>query len=308
MKHDLSVTLLLVFLFLAAQIIGLMVLYNDMDVQIIDGVQRAVHGATAIGERPDVYGFDAFIFFAVAIAVGTGLILVIMFLGKYIIWKLLFLYAVIMTMTISFGVFIDGFVAFLIALLLGIVKVFRPNPVVHNATEVFMYAGIAVLFVPLFNVLWAIALLLLISVYDFIAVFKLKHMVSMAKFQTQGDAFAGLLIKYNHRREKTIKEKEKTKPTAAPKASLRTVEQTSAILGGGDIVFPLLFAGVLLEAMINAGTAPAEALLKIIVIPVVVSLFLACLLVYGKRGKFYPAMPVITAGCLVGLGIVWLLL
>ena len=37
-------------------------------------------------------------------------------------------------------------------------------------------------------------LLALISVYDVIAVFKSKHMVSMANFQTESKVFAGLAV------------------------------------------------------------------------------------------------------------------
>ena len=56
------------------------------------------------------------------------------------------------------------------------------------------------------RILFAVfVLLILISVYDFIAVFKIKHMITLAKFQTKSKVFAGLFVPY--RREKA---KEKT--------------------------------------------------------------------------------------------------
>jgi presenilin-like A22 family membrane protease len=227
-----------------------------------------------------------------------------MYIGKYIVWQLLFLYAVVMTMAISFGVFTDSIIAFALALVLGVWKVFRSNPIVHNVTEIFMYAGLAVLFVPLFDILWIVVLLLMISVYDFIAVFKSKHMIDMAKFQTKGSAFAGILVKYSPKSAATKKETKGAKKSVVKEVAEK---QTNAILGGGDIVFPLLFAGVVLQSMISAGAQPFTALLKVFIIPVVVMLCVVTLLFKGERGKFYPAMPVITAGCLIGLGIVMLL-
>jgi hypothetical protein len=45
------------------------------------------------------------------------------------------------------------------------------------------------------------------------------------------------------------------------------------------------------------------AFLKTLAIPISVSLVLLYLLIQGKRGKYYPGMPFITFGCLVGLAI-----
>ncbi|MEK6809639.1 MAG: hypothetical protein AABY40_03120, partial [Nanoarchaeota archaeon] len=70
----------------------------------------------------------------------------------------------------------------------------------------------------------------------------------------------------------------------------------TAILGGGDIGFPLIFAGVVLKEM---------GLWQSLVIPFGALLGLAVLLFNGKENKFYPAMPFISAGCFVALGVVW---
>ncbi|MFC2143592.1 presenilin family intramembrane aspartyl protease [Candidatus Aenigmatarchaeota archaeon] len=310
MKHDFRVTILIISLFLAAQLVGLGILYSDFDIKTVDGSPTVVHHDTVVGERPDVKGFDAFILFAVAIVIGTVLILVIMFIGKYIIWKLLFLYAVWMTISIALGVFIPALPAIAVALVLGIWKLFKSNVVIHNITEILMYSGIAILFVPLFDIFWVVILLLLISVYDVYAVFHSKHMVRMAKFQTSGDAFAGVLIKYKAKGVKKIKRK-LTRKTGRIVTRGRTVKreitEVNAILGGGDIVFPLIFSGVVLETLITSGVPPVLALMKGILISLIVTIFLLTLFVKGHRGKFYPAMPVITAGCLVGYGLIMLI-
>ena len=96
------------------------------------------------------------------------------------------------------------------------------------------------------------------------AVWKSKHMIKMAKFQTESRLFAGLLIPYG---------KNKT-----------------AILGGGDLGFPLIFTGVMYK------TIGLESLL--IILTTTIALFL--LLYKSEKNKYYPAMPFISMGCLMG--------
>ena len=71
-----------------------------------------------------------------------------------------------------------------------------------------------------------------------------------------------------------------------------------AMLGGGDIAFPLIFAGVMLKEF---------GLWQSLIIPFFALAGLVTLLLIGKEKKFYPAMPFISAGCLLGLGLVYLI-
>ena len=68
------------------------------------------------------------------------------------------------------------------------------------------------------------------------------------------------------------------------------------MLGGGDIGFPLIFAGVVLKEM---------GLWQSLVIPFFALLGLGWLLFIADEEKFYPAMPFISVGCFVGLAVVW---
>ena len=68
----------------------------------------------------------------------------------------------------------------------------------------FLVYGIAVVLVPIMNIYAAFGMLALISLYDFWAVFKTKHMVSLAKGQQEANVFTGLMIPY-------VKEKVKFK-------------------------------------------------------------------------------------------------
>ena len=86
------------------------------------------------------------------------------------------------------------------------------------------------------NLFAAFALMILLSIYDMYAVWTSKHMVSMAKFQTKSGVFAGVLMPYKL-------------PSFKPRAKKGVVKMKMAILGGGDLGFPLIFAGVVFKSV-----------------------------------------------------------
>ena len=202
-----------------------------------------------------------------------------------------------MTCSITIGVFTYDFLAFSVCFILAFFKVVRPNIWIHNITELFIYAGIAIIFVPLLDILWVTLLLLAISAYDMFAVWRSKHMISLAEFQTKSRAFAGVLLSY----------KVKLKSIGKKTETGEDEEQRNAVLGGGDIAFPMIFAGVVMNSMIESGVhTKAFAFLYSLIIPVIVAVFLLVLLVEARSDRFYPAMPFLTAGCFIGYGLVWL--
>jgi presenilin-like A22 family membrane protease len=74
-----------------------------------------------------------------------------------------------------------------------------------------------------------ISLLIIFSIYDFIAVYKTKHMIKIAKEMIEAGAILALIIP---QKISDFKEKlERIKPGGK-----------FLILGGGDIAFPLLFS------------------------------------------------------------------
>ena len=72
----------------------------------------------------------------------------------------------------------------------------------------------------------------------------------------------------------------------------------TAILGGGDIGFPLIFAGVVMKEL---------GIWQSMIIPFFALMGLAFLLWRSDEKKFYPAMPFIGAGCFIGLGLIYLI-
>jgi presenilin-like A22 family membrane protease len=77
----------------------------------------------------------------------------------------------------------------------------------------------------------------------------------------------------------------------------------SAILGGGDIAFPLMFSGSVMTWLLESGVSKNLAFFESLIVPLFAGIALLLLLLKSKKDKFYPAMPFITAGCLIGYGI-----
>ena len=189
----------------------------------------------------------------------------------------------------------SSLISFLIALPLSFFKIFKRNMYVHNITELLVYPGIAVVFVPLLSVWTIILLLILISAYDIWAVWHSGFMQKMAKFQiNELKLFAGFFVPYLSKKQRQQIKEAKMKNV---KGKLKSMKVNIAILGGGDVVFPIITAGIILRTM---GFIPA------LIVSICATIALGTLFVYAKKKKFYPAMPFITAGLFVGIALAYL--
>jgi hypothetical protein len=141
------------------------------------------------------------------------------------------------------------------------------------------------------------------------AVWKSKHMVELAKFQTKSKVFAGLFIPYMKEGKKSrIKPQPPTEITEKTKKK-KLVKVKSAILGGGDIAFPLIFTSTVMEFLIlDMGIAKATALLLSGIVTITTAFALGLLFWAAREEHFYPAMPFVSGGCFVGFGVIYLLL
>ena len=286
MKHSVKITIVLLVIFLLAQFIGLAVIYKYIDQDKSAEEGKTVFKELPIGERPPIAEKTSYIPIILAILIGTIVLLFLIKRQLFWVWKIWFLIAVTIALGVVLASILPKWIALALALGIAVWKIFKPNFWVQNLTELFIYGGLAAIFVPIFN-LWSVSVLLvLIAAYDAYAVWKSKHMITLAKSQTKANVFAGLLIPY-----KFGKKAKKTKKKVV--AKVRT-----AMLGGGDIGFPLIFAGVVLKEL---------GLWQSLIIPFFSLAGLAFLLWWGNEKKFYPAMPFIGAGCFIGLGVVLLL-
>lgn len=253
MKHNLKVILMLITVLLASELFGLFVVKSYSSKDLPYGF-----------EPPEVDERFSPVQFLIMVGLATLLIFVLKKIELLGAWKLWFIIAITLATSISFSAFIPSTYALLAALAIAILRVRSGDLYVKNLSEVLMYGGIVVVFSPIFSPLTAFILLLALSAYDVFSVFFSGHMVNLVKLQERIGVFSGIMIRHREGR---------------------------ALLGGGDIALPLLFAATVFEAM-----GFLSALLVIYFS--VLAIFL--LLLLGKEEKYYPALPVITAGA--GLG------
>ncbi len=294
MKHNWKIIAILLGMFIVTQFIGLYVVnhYSDEENKLPFGMDTP-----KIETETDFYKLFPSIIIAFIIAVAL-LFLLNKFDAAFIL-RLWFFIVVIIALGISFNSVLGKFgysivIATIIALPLAFVKIYKRDFLVHNATELFIYPGIAAVFVPILNVLTIILLLILISIYDMWAVWKSGIMQKMAKYQIQKlKIFGGFFIPY-------LPKKTKLKLQKMTKAEMKKkkVKVNLAILGGGDVIFPIIAAGVF---MVRFGIISA------LFVTLGATIGLSYLFFFSKKEKFYPAMPFITAGIFIGMIVGWLI-
>lgn len=305
MKHTRKITLILLSMFLITQFIGIFV--ANVYAPDIKQIKNETTGEITTEKQFNLpYGLDppkdikpqtSAISIIIALAIAVTLMLLLMKLKAEVFLRIWFSIVVILGIALGLNAFIikipySALIALAVAVPLGIIKIFQRNIIVHNLTEIIIYPGIASVFIPILNIPVMIFLLILISIYDMYAVWHAGFMQKMAKYQIeQLRIFSGFFVPYLGKKEKSrIKEmKSKGKKGARVKVNL-------AILGGGDVVFPILLAGVVLNSW---GLIPA------LIIPFGALAGLSYLFYKSEKDKFYPAMPFISVGCLIALAIAY---
>lgn len=313
MKHPIKLTLVLIAMFFIAQLIGIAVIHNySPEVKQITIPQNQTNQTINVSVYNLPFGMNppegttpssSLISMIIAIAIGVVLILTLMKIRAELFIRIWF-FGVI---TVALGVAINSFIqnipysaliAVIISLPLAIIKVFKRNIFVHNITELLIYPGIAAIIVPLLNVWTIVVFLIAISIYDIYAVWHAGFMQKMAKYQmNEVKVFGGFMVPYINRKDKLLIEKLK-KLKDKSKAKLKKIQVSVAILGGGDVIFPIIMAGVVLNQF---------GFLSSIIIALGATIALSALFYYSEKGRFYPAMPFISAGCFIALGVVYLL-
>ena len=319
MKHNFKITAILLGMFVLTQFIGLYVVDYYSPIKVIDG--NAVNVSSPdlpfdmnppkVESSAEYYGLFFWILIAFVFAI------VIMFLLTKFEWaiilKLWFFVVVIIALSISFFVLTNKLgiektfleiplIAVGVALPLAFIKIYKKEFLIHNLTELFIYPGIAAVFVPILSIPTIIILLILISIYDMWAVWKSGLMQKMVKYQMDKlNILAGFFIphadKKTKQKIKLIREKYKGKKIPE-KIIQKKFKINVAILGGGDVIFPIITAGVVLKTW---GLAPA------LLVTAGATLGLGYLFFISEKKKFYPAMPFITAGIFIGMILGWII-
>jgi presenilin-like A22 family membrane protease len=296
MKHNVKITAILLTMFIVSQLIGIYVVNHYLSDQNPLPFGMA---SPKIENQSDYVSIFPSIITAFVFA-----ILLFFILAKFKIQSVLrlwFFLVVVIALSIFFFSLTSRFdtviysipmIATLIAIPLAIVKIYGRNFIVHNATELLIYPGIASVFVPLLNVWTIVALLIVISVYDAWAVWHSGIMQKMAKYQmTQLKVFSGFFIPYASKKvRQQIANWKKT--LSKSKLAKKRIKVSVAILGGGDVVFPIITAGVMMRTL---------GIWAALLVVLGATLGLAYLFFVAEKKKFYPAMPFITAGILAGI-------
>jgi presenilin-like A22 family membrane protease len=125
-----------------------------------------------------------------------------------------------------------------------------------------------------------VLLLLVLSFYDFIAVYKTRHMIKIAESMLSSGVIMGLILP---KQFKGFNEKLKN----------ITLKKEFMVLGGGDIVFPLIFS----VSLLDQGIISALIVAGFSLIGLITSLLIFLL---QKETKPIPALPPIALFSIIG--------
>jgi presenilin-like A22 family membrane protease len=278
MKHNVKITTILLLMFIVAQVIGLIVISLYQGQTLPYGMQP-----------PEMTTSASISSIIISIFLAVSLVFLLMKIKANWVMRIWFFSVVAIALAMTFNAFTQNIlphsaiIVLIAGAILSYIKIFKRDIIVHNLTELLIYPGIAAIFVPMLSILSVSILLVLISLYDIYAVWHSGIMQKMAKFQIQElKLFAGFFVPYM------------TKPLPKKTGKMKKVKVHLAILGGGDVVFPIMAAGVMLIAY---------GWLAALLVSAFAALGLLCLFIKAEKGEFYPAMPFISAGCFIGMAL-----
>ncbi|MCX6791008.1 MAG: presenilin family intramembrane aspartyl protease [Candidatus Gribaldobacteria bacterium] len=173
----------------------------------------------------------------------------------------------------------DIFTLLLLVFLIWALKK-QPFVWVFNLAIMLACAGVASALGIQLAPIWVCVMMLIFAVYDFVAVYITKHMVKMAKEMIDQEAVMGFVI------PKTAHE------FTSPITEIKT-EGKFMVLGGGDVVFPLILVVACLSVNLWTSLIVAGASL-------VGLLFIFLIFATQKTRRPLPALPPIALASVLG--------
>jgi presenilin-like A22 family membrane protease len=197
------------------------------------------------------------------------------------VYKILFVFISFFSSLIFFESFLGEPLSLILVFFL--ILWWLKNPIVlnQNLLMVFSLAGVGAGLGLSLKPESVIVILIILSVYDFIAVYKTKHMVKIAKDMMESGAILGLIFPLGL--HDFLKSTNEVKPG----------EGKFLILGGGDVAFPLIFS----ISLLSLGIFQSLAVALFSLFGIFVNFLL---LSFQKERKPIPALPLITFFSLVG--------
>ena len=198
------------------------------------------------------------------------------------VFRIFLIFIIIAGSQIVFGSFMPApqYVFLSLALLLG--YLFYRNVLVHNIAIIIGIAGITSMIGLGITPKFGVFLLVLLSFYDIIAVYKTKHMIKMAKSMMQSGAIFGFVVPSSYKGFVSRKEHAQAK-----------IGSDFMILGSGDIGLPLIMACSLVPVSLSG--AIITALFSLIGL-----LFTHLIFVNQKERKPMAALPPIATMTIIG--------
>jgi len=230
---------------------------------------------------PRISFLEFFLYFSIA----TLLLLFILYSPKInkkkkIILRIIFLAAVFSSGFTSLSLWVGDVTSLIVMVILIVFWLRKPTVFIHNLLVILGIAGIGSLLGVRFEPLTLALLLICFSIYDFIAVYKTKHMVKMAQEMVETGTILALIIPPD---------------ILGFRENLNEVKPGGRffILGGGDIAFPLL----LVTSLISQGILDSVvvAIFALFGLLVSFSLFLS-----QKQRQPIPALPPIALFSIIG--------
>lgn len=233
----------------------------------------------------------SFFHFLLSFILVNVFVVFLLFLGPKIkkgaLIKFLFLLSLGFSMLLLINTWIPNILSFILTALLVFLWLKRPSVWIHDTVLVFSMAGAGSILGLRMDPKIVVALLIVFSIYDFIAVYKTKHMIKMAKEMIKKGVIAALIVP----------------PQISDfKGKLEQVRPGGRflILGGGDVVFPLLLcASLIQEGVLNALIVAIFSLLGLL------ASFLV--FIFQKQRRPIPALPPIALFSIIGYFITFII-
>lgn len=273
MREQLRVTLMLTGFFAAANLLG-----------VAAGVQ--LYGNEAVRQASAAYQSPAsgFGFFAVLV-LATVLLLGLYRYDKQLLVKLWFGAAILFTSLIFFDAFLPMLPALAATAVLAVARFWKRDMLLRNALDTVPFAGAGALFGTLLGFQAVLVFAALLAVYDYVAVNRIGHMVTLAR---EG-AESGTLMGFQYPKNDV-----EVSPGSGGSAA-EGGKVSVGMLGGGDVVMPIVLA-VAVIPLFGVGAAISVAAGS------TAALFVFLTFIQQKETeRFYPAIPVVGSGAVLGL-------
>ena len=198
---------------------------------------------------------------------------------KKALFKSLFIFAIFTGGVLMLDVWFSDIVSLCLMSILIFLWSKKKSVFLHNLCVVLGIAGTISIAGLSITPQAVVALLALFSIYDFIAVYKTKHMIKMAKSMIESGAILGFIIphKFSYFNRKTD----------------NINKDWTFVLGGGDIAFPLLLACSLVPYNIVGSVVVS-------IFSLIGSFLSFWIFIRQKERKAIPALPPIALLSILG--------